>query len=118
MQTLLISECRKLIRILIIALFLSSIFGCTTTALMARCESWIYQGLSDDSPHGKYRIETTIYGCGAKCHCLNDGRLVSCESGRKSVCFNRCAKYWEVECTGWVDVPVYVDFITREEVKK
>ncbi len=100
------------------ALLLSSVFGCSTNILMARCNSWTYQGLSDDSFQNNYRIGVTISECASKCGCLNNGPLISCESGEKSDCLTDCAKNWDVECVRWAEVPVTIDFITREELKK
>jgi hypothetical protein len=101
-----------------VALLSAAMLGCTTTVRMIHCESWAYKGSSDDNPENNYMIGTTTELCGSKCGCKNDGSLVRCEVDWADYCFRKCTQLWEVECGKWVEAPVSVDFITREEKKE
>ena len=118
MRTYPVCTFQRCLRIVISAILIAHLFGCTKTVRMESCERWAYRGSSDASPEHNYRIEITTYLCGSKCGCLTDEELIRCEDGWESYCFRECTRLWEVECSKWMETTASFDFITGNEIKK
>ena len=116
MRTYPFTSFRRWLLLSISALLIAQIFGCARTIRMISCESWTYQGTSENSPWHVYRIEMTTEECGSKCGCLTGEDAIRCKDGWESYCFRNCTHLWEVDCGKWVETTASFDFITGEEI--
>ena len=103
-----------------IPLFLAAVCGCGTSKLTTwQCEQWSCQGTVVADPASDYMTKLVSTQCGCKCRCYKKREETQfyCEYGEPHDCFEKCAKDWDLVCTKWRDVPITVDFITRERVE-
>jgi hypothetical protein len=114
------SDISKKCGVLFVVLILVTVYGCGTSTLMTwQCEQWSYRGSIVNDPDSDYLVKLIGNQCGSKCRCykkLNDIQF-NCEYGNPCNCFIKCAKDWDLECVKWCDVPLTIDFITRERIK-
>jgi len=114
------SDISKRCRVFFIVFFFATVYGCGTSTIMTwQCEQWSCQGSIVNDPDSDYLVKLISNQCGCKCQCYKylDEKQFYCPYGTPCDCFIKCAKSWDLECIKWNDVPITVDFITRERTK-